>query len=206
MIFEGERTLALQCPACQGTQFHDFYVFEISHRPHPLQCECGFTHGQIRRTGKKYTVDSFSLTGERVRLTYSAKEFLRAALIALVEPSYGDTIGFLGKRAEVSEAAEALGGEIGELEDFENPDVMHAILARLQQLALDGNITCQCDHPSVGIDIYSDKVELVCSYCGSAVVIGASTQAERERVLSLSQIVMEPSSYASLSERLKPLF
>ena len=83
---------------------------------------------------------------------------------------------------------------------------MFAILSHLQQLAGMSKVACQCDHPSVGIDIYSDKVELVCSYCGSAMLIGASTEADLQRVLSLSEIVMEPSSYASLGERLRPIF
>jgi uncharacterized Zn-finger protein len=212
VVYDGERTLALQCPACQGVQFHVFYVFEISHRPHPLQCKCGFTHGQIRRSSKRYLVDAFSLAGERVRLTYSAREFLRATLVPLIEPTFGDIVGYLGKNEEVAEAvaySDALseaGSLPSELEQFENPDVMFAILSHLQQLAGMSKVACQCDHPSVGIDIYSDKVELVCSYCGSAMLIGASTEADLQRVLSLSEIVMEPSSYASLGERLRPIF
>jgi uncharacterized Zn-finger protein len=211
VIVETQRTLALQCPACQGTQFHELSIFEVGPQPHPLQCKCGFAHGQVSRTGSRYTIDAFSLAGERVRLIYPAKEFLRARLMSLIEPTFGDTIGFLGRDKDVSEAVShsecfQFGSDGAELEDFENPDVMYAVLARLQRLAGEGKITCQCDHPSVGIDIYPDRVELVCSFCGSAVVIEASAPYHQERVARLHEIVMEPSSYASLGECLKPLF
>jgi uncharacterized Zn-finger protein len=211
VIVETERTLALLCPACQGTQFHEFSIFGIGHKPYPLQCRCGFAHGQVQRTGSRYTINAFSLTGEHVCLAFPAKEFLRAPLVVLIEPTFGDNIGFLGRGRDVQEAvanSDALSqssGDALDVEDFENPDVMYAVLARLQQLAGEGKITCRCDHPSVGIDIYPEKVELVCSFCGSAVVIGASAPYHQERVAHLSEIVMEPSSYAYLSERLKPL-
>lgn len=211
MILETHKTLALQCPACQGTQFHEFSIFQISREPYPLQCRCGFIQGQVRRTGGRYTIDAFSLIGERVRLVYPAKEFLRARLMSLIQPTFGDIIGFLGRGSEVAEAVahsdilSQFGGDVNELEDFENPDVMYAVLARLHQLAGENKITCQCDHPSVGLDIYSDRVELVCSYCGSAVVIEASAPYHQERVARLSAIAMEPSSYACLGECLKPL-
>ena len=68
-----------------------------------MQCKCGFTHGQIRRSSKRYLVDAFSLAGERVRLTFSAREFLRAPWFRLIEPTL-EISGYLGKNEEVAEA------------------------------------------------------------------------------------------------------
>lgn len=211
MVLETHRTLALQCPACLGTEAHHFNIFQINHSPYPLQCECGFALGRVYRTGGRYIIEAVSLGGERVRLAYSAKEFLRARLVTLIDPTFGDIIGFLGRDADVEEAVAKSVYDPdfftvdAEQEDFDNPDVMYAVLARLHDLAAENKIACRCDRPSIGLDIFSDRVEIICSYCGSAVVIEASAPHHRERVERLKEIVMDPSSYASLAEYLRPL-
>ena len=120
-------------------------------------------------------------------------------------------MGYLGCPQEVDEAVFLLGDEWEysdvqiDLEEFVNPQVMHGVLEKLQELAENNKIKCGCEHSSVGIDIYGDKVELVCSFCGSAVLIGATTRKDQERMARITEIVMEPSSHAFLEERLKPL-
>ena len=211
MIVNSERALALYCPACQGIQDHVFSIFEISKYPRHLQCSCGFVQGHIRHLEKHYELDLLSVAGDRIRLLYSLREFLFLPLVAILEPQSGQEVGYLGHPYEVEEAAFLLGDEWEysdvqiDLDEFVNPQVMHRVLEKLQELAENDRIKCGCEHPSVGVDIYADKVELVCSFCGSAVLIGGTTRKDQERIARITEIVMEPSSHAFLEERLKPL-
>lgn len=69
-----------------------------------------------------------------------------------------------------------------EPEDFFAPEVMTRILAYLQKLASNHKIGCTCSNPAVGIDVYPDKVELVCSHCGSAILMSAVSEEDVNRL------------------------
>jgi len=180
-------------------------MFEITKNPRAFQCKCGFTQGHVGRKGRRFEVRLLGPLGDRVRLLYTAKEFWTAPVIAFISPQEGEELGFLGEREQVDASVSEWKEHSMVLEDFVNPDIMYAILTRLQNLADQKHITCECERPSVGIDVYPDKVELVCSYCGSAMLMGATTSKDLERVHKLSGITMERSAHTYLDEWLRPL-
>lgn len=202
VVVSTERTMALHCPACEKMQYHVFSMFELTKSPRPLQCSCGFTQGHLAKKGRRYEVRLLCPSGERLRLLYSLKEFSSAPLLSFLTPEDGEPLGFLGDYRQVEEAVAQWEQE--NREEFTEPDVMHSILERLQALAREDKISCDCEHPSVGIDVFPDKVELICSFCGSAVLMGATTKKDVERLHRLSEIVMKRSSYTYLEEWLKP--
>lgn len=207
VVVNGERTLALLCPACQQIHEHTFSIFSAAQKALPLFCDCGFSQGSLRRHRKNFELDVFSSAGDRVRLLLSLREFLAVPLIALFAPQNGQEIGFFGDGPAVSEAVETelKGRTLAHPAGVNNPEIMHEILKTLQELAERHKIRCRCEQPSVGIDVYADRVELVCAFCGSAVLIGASTREERDQLSRVSEIIMEPSTYVFLEEWLKPI-
>ncbi len=206
MIVNSERTIALTCPACQGIQKHTFSLFSISKQPLQLVCDCGFSQGHLRRINKHFQLDVLSIEGERARILLPRGRFFGMALINLLAPGSGQSLGYLGDPMSVQEVV--LDGPSGfflESDHFANPGVMRSVLEILENLAAHDKIRCECDYASIGIDVYSDDVELVCSFCGSVVKIGASTRQHQERLSRVTEIVMEPCTSQFLGEWLKPL-
>lgn len=200
MVFSSERTAALYCPACERVQFHGFSVFELNNQEHPFQCECGFTQGQIERRGRRYEIRLLSPSGDRVRLLYGLNQMFAASVLNLYSPTGDEVLGFVGHADDVEQTVAAWDTQNLDEDEFQVPDIMYEILASLQSLAGTQGIRCECANPSVGIDVYPDKVELVCSHCGSAVLMKATTAGDLKAVQNRSEIVMKPSSYAFLDE------
>ncbi len=206
MIVNSERTIALTCPACQGIQKHTFSLFSISRKPLQLMCRCGFSQGHLRRLNKHFELDVLSIEGERARILLPRGQFFGTPLINLASPMSGQSLGYLGDPAMVQEVMIEEPSEFClESDDFTNPDIMRYVLESLEQLAGQDKIRCECEHSCIGIDVYPDQVELVCSYCGSVVKIGARTQQHQERLARVTEIVMEPCTSQFLGEWLKPL-
>jgi len=206
VIVNSERTIALTCPACQGIQKHTFSLFSISQKPVQLMCKCGFSQGHLRRLNKNFELDVLSIEGERARILLPRSQFFGMPLIHLLSPMSGRSLGYLGEPDHVDEVA--LGGQSGfflEKDDFVNPEVMKRVLENLEELAGQDKIRCECEFSSIGIDVYPDLVELVCSYCGSVVKICASTRQHQEKLARVAEIVMEPCTSRYLGEWLKPL-
>jgi len=206
VIVNSERTIALTCPACQGVQKHTFSLFSISQTPLQLTCDCGFSQGHLRRLNKHFELDVLSIEGDRARVLLPRGQFFGMPLMHLLSPLSGQRLGYLGDPASVQEIMlEGPAGFFLEDEDFANPAVMRNVLETLEDLAVQDKIRCECDHSSIGIDVYPDQVELVCAYCGSVVKIGASTRQHQERLARVSEIIMEPCTSLLLGEWLKPL-
>ena len=205
MLVSSERTVALYCPACEQLQYHKFSLFEVSGSPRPFQCACGFIQGHVLKQRQRYEVRLLDPSGNRVRLLYPFKEFWTAPLLTFYSPDEGDVLGFFGNSSNVDEAVAAFDSDLLQPEDFSEPEIMSAILGYLQKLAVANKISCKCKHPAVGIDVYPDKIELVCSNCGSAMLMGATSEEDLLKLYCLSEIEMQPASYTYLGEWLKPL-
>lgn len=205
MIVQSDRSIALTCPACRIVQEHPFSLFTISRQPLQLLCHCGFSQGHLRQLKKNYELDVLGLDGDRIRLLFSRNDLLHIPLLNIAHEA-GYELGFVGNPQAVQEAIlESSQSSISELGSLANPQIMREILEMLQDLAERHKIKCECEYPSVGIDIYVDKVELVCAFCGSMVIIGASTHSDQERLSRVSEIIMEPCTAQHLEKWLKPL-
>lgn len=205
MIVKSERAIALTCPACQVVQEHKFSLFKLS-EPLQLTCSCGFSQGHFRKRRKNYELDVLSVDGDRIKMLFSRRELFHTLLVDVLSPKNGQKLGYLGNPQEVKEIVRTDSQRFSpEPGDFCNPQIMRQILDMLQELAEKRKIRCVCERPSVGLDVYTDRVELVCSFCGSTVLIGASTREHLDRLSRVGEITMEPSFARYLEEWLKPL-
>ncbi len=206
MLVDAERVLVLYCPACELVQNHPISLFTVKRNaPKPIPCTCGFNQGHIERREDAYHLGIFLPSGERVRLRFGVQEFQQMPVLRLLHPETQDELGFFGVPAAVKPLAGHWRGVVAlDEEDYVRPEIMERILDYLSDLAAEERITCGCRRPSIGIDVYADKVELICSHCGSAVLIGAATQNDIERVRRIERVTMEPASFSFLDEWLKP--
>ncbi|HHT43272.1 MAG TPA: hypothetical protein GX014_07725 [Firmicutes bacterium] len=206
MIVNSKRALALVCPACQRLETHEFSVFEVSRRPLRLVCSCGFFQGNLARSHSCYELDVFSVIGQREHVRVPRRTFFSTPLMTLFSSHSGHHLGYLGNPEDVTSlVAETSPVFLPSADDFANPEIMGQILQQLQDLAEKQKIRCDCEHSSVGLDVYADRVELVCSFCGSVIQIDASTPKHQERLSRVTEIIMEPCTSQMLGEWLKPL-
>ncbi len=196
--------MAIYCAACEQLHFHQFSLFALSSSPHAFHCACGFTQAHITKHKRRYEVSLLTPAGDRVRLLFSFRDIWSAPLLTFYSPEDGDILGFFGDDEYVEEAILDF-EDFLEPEDFYAPEIMSEILAYLQKLAEDHKISCTCSNPTVGIDVYPDKVELVCSHCGSAMLMSAVSSEDLSRLYSLNEIKMQSESYTYIGEWLKPI-
>lgn len=206
MIVNSERTIALTCPACQVIQEHVFSLFVISQQPFQLVCSCGFSQGHLTKVNRNYKLDVLTDRGDRVRILLPKDKFFYSPLYSLSSPAVDQNLGYLGSPHDVHQAVTEASISLPEFGHFSNPQIMREILKNLQVLAKQQRIRCECEHSSIGIDVYADRVELVCSFCGSVIQIEASTKEHQERISRITEIIMEQcSAQQLLGEWLKPL-
>jgi len=205
LLLSGERTMAIYCPACEQLHYHQFSLFQLSSSPRAFHCTCGFTQAHITKHNRRYEVSLLTPAGDRVRLLFPFREFWSAPLLTFYSPDEGEILGYFGEAEHVKEAAADFDSDLLEPDDFFAPEIMTEILAYLQKLAAAQKIGCTCSDPAVGIDVYPDKVELVCSNCGSAILMSAVSEDDIARLYSLSELKMKPASYTYLGEWLKPI-
>ena len=205
MVFNRERALALVCPACQNIEEHKFSLFAISQKPLQLVCSCGFSQGHLRRCTKDFELNVLSISGDRARIRLPTTVFFFTPLHNLYSAHSGQHLGYLGDPQKVHSVVLENPSYLSELSGSVNPEVMAEIIEMLQELAEQQKIRCECEFSSIGIDVYVDRVELVCAYCGSVVQVNASCGKHRDRLAKVTEIIMEPSTSRMLGEWLKPL-
>lgn len=196
--------MAIYCPACEQVHFHQFSLFELSNSPRAFHCACGFTQAHIAKHNHRYEISLLTAAGDRVRLLFPFRDLV-CTFADAVFPWRRRYSRLLRRCRSGGRSRCRFGQRFLEPEDFFAPEVMTRILAYLQKLASNHKIGCTCSNPAVGIDVYPDKVELVCSHCGSAILMSAVSEEDVNRLLSLSELRMKPASYIYLGEWLKPI-
>jgi hypothetical protein len=81
----------------------------------------------------------------------------------------------------------ALGNEGSEFD--EHPIVYEALLM-LEDLALRGGILCQCGHEEMDVELYPDRLELVCTRCHGRLTIAAADEGDLADLKAVERIRM----------------
>lgn len=78
--------------------------------------------------------------------------------------------------------------------DFEDyfcdPEVMLGVLDILHDIAEGGGLFCQCGNHKIDIDMYPDKVELICRECHGVMTINARTGADLAKLKEKNRIIL----------------
>jgi len=185
MLLATERALALRCLACGRLRAHDFSLFSVSGTTSlDLECPCGSPKASITRRQGALALDCACIAcGECHLISIPVKECSGLPWIDIACPRWGVLIGALGEahRALRRVARGALEEVCWDLERsgyFSQPGAMRAALEAVQAAAELDELRCGCGCDRIEVDVYPDKLELVCMSCRAAAVIDAGSVGE----------------------------
>lgn len=200
MVIDNLSTVAYKCPVCGSIEFNYISIFDFSGKKgYTVSCSCnkGFVK-IITKSNKKcmismpciacngmhyYTLEFATLWTERIS-TFTC-------------PNTGIELCFIGNDDVVRKSVDQyelqmdlLMNDIGYDDYFVNNTVMLDTIDRIHDIAEKGNLFCQCGNDDIDLQMYSDRVELVCQKCRTYEVIKASSNQDLKATLSKECIIL----------------
>lgn len=185
MLISTERALATRCAKCGRMEMTTLSRFAV--RPGQsvkLHCSCGaekFTVGLVDQQ-IRIRIPCFLCDGLH-HYHYTAREFWHSSLTAITCPETDLQLGVLGPVDQVDTYTRTGGTELDRLvedeafgEYFDHPDVMYRVLSWVNRRAAEGNLSCACGNQQITVDIYPDRLDLICPVCGRHRPVLASTE------------------------------
>lgn len=201
MLRETERALAFRCLACGRLHAHRFSLFALSQQSLlALDCSCGCRKSSLWRRGRMMRIECACIVCDTFHtIVLPINQIARGDVVALVCPRTGVAIGSVGDEASAMSAAahDALDGMVLDpqyREFFRSPRVMHALLQGLQGAMELDRLACACGGDSIAVDVYPEKVELVCASCGSVVIIYAEDEGDLSTAIGFQSITLPAAS------------
>lgn len=205
MLLTAERALALRCLACGRLLAHPFSLFSLSKQTTPaltFDCSCGRRTGSLLRRGRMIEIDYACIVCESYHsITLPIKPILRNGVTDLHCVATGVLLGCIGEEKEAVRSCAR--GSLEELaldpereRYFVNPEVMRSVLGALQAAAEVDRLGCACGQRQIEIEIYPEKVELICTFCQSAAVLYAEDETDLEVATQLQGLTLPASRFA----------
>jgi hypothetical protein len=117
-------------------------------------------------------------------------------------PETGIQTCFIGRDEAVFNKVDDLEKEFDELMDtygyesyFRNTRVMIDTLNRIHDIALCGNIICECGEADIDLVLLSDCILLRCGRCGGSKRIPAEKNSDLKDILAESQILIKRDAF-----------
>ncbi|MGI6119733.1 MAG: hypothetical protein ACOYIB_04040 [Desulfosporosinus sp.] len=201
MILTTNTSIAIQCSQCGELEFHALSLFAFSRRGRKnLLCGCGFQLMSVTSSNHKQFYFAYSCVycGETHYLRLNRQVIWGNDAVPLICPAVEASVGYIGPKQKVTQACHdreksirELAGEIGYVEDFENPEAMLSILDYLHSLAKQGNLGCACGNHHLSFDLLPDHIELYCEFCEAVGVIYADSTDNARQIEGINSIYLE---------------
>lgn len=81
---------------------------------------------------------------------------------------------------------------------FVDIEIMREVLERLQAWANAGQLYCGCGNRQLELDLFSEKVEVVCSECGGTLVIYAEREEDLAAMEGLEEVVLKKGAFTCI--------
>lgn len=192
-------TLSLRCPVCGRLDVHTISIFNFSgNRTKDIVCECGYKKVKLStKNFKRYSIKFNCIICELEHtLFFSPEDFWGLHLSTVRCPDTDLKLGYLGPEVLVQ-------NEIRDQQDLDDmlkdsdfedyfcdPEVMLGVLDILHDIAEAGGLFCQCGNHKIDIDMYPDKVELICRECRGMTAINARTNADIQNLRERHRIIL----------------
>lgn len=190
--------VALSCPACGRLEKEEINIFELPvGKLKKISCSCGAEKAAIKRkTKSQLQLSYFCLHCNKAhKLLISAHNFWHSQkIIPLSCRETGLNPGFFGPAALVDQAIQneeqdlkLMAEELG-FDDFENPEIMLKALDFIHDIAAAGQLNCKCGSDHINIELFSDKIQLICNHCGSRLNIAVVNQSDLNYLQQFNQV------------------
>lgn len=203
MVSDLKTSILYKCPICGEMQKYDLNIFSFSgNKAVILSCECKKSYILIT-VGKhnKYTLSSPCIAcNEFHKFEISAKTFWNADIICFACPVLEADLFYAGNIKKISEECteysdetDLIMNQLGydNLEE-ENPYVTE-IADYLKSLSAKNNICCNCDCNDIKMQVFFDRIEILCTDCLTKTIIDAHSYDDLERIKKHKKIGLSQS-------------
>lgn len=208
MLLEGTLYLALYCAYCGKFERLDISLFDIKKGEElVVKSTCSENYITLKTYNFKkfyFSVPCFSCGTRHVYkyrlsslLNNRAKVFKcklsKLNILCIGEKEYIDNIV-----KKSSEDLQELMRDSGFEDYIVNPHIMMEILNKIDYIAQKGNLSCDCGCKEIDINLFADRIELICMGCGSVSIIYAENNEDLKAIASKNRIVLRERSLTCL--------
>jgi hypothetical protein len=198
MLINLSTTIALSCPACGRLEKETVNIFELPvGELKQLSCSCGAEKAALKRKeNSQIEINYFCLHCNKAhKVKVKAQKFWHSKrLQPLSCRETGLNPGFFGPPALVNEEIkkekqdlDLMAAELG-FDDFKNPDIMLQALDLIHDIAAEGSLDCDCGSDDINIELFSDKIQLICNNCGAHLNIAAVNKDDLNNLRQLNKV------------------
>lgn len=200
MLIDTSVTIAYKCTSCGSYEFFGISLFKFLYKAQcRLSCRCKKSWISVKQEGESNFLISIPCIGcgnEHTYL-YTKKNILSGEAVVFNCPETGLQICFIGRDEIVRKKVDSLEKEFDELIDmygyesyFHNTQVMFDALNRIHDIALSGNLYCECGSTDIDLVLLSERILLRCGKCGGSKSIPAAKNTDLKDILMKSQILI----------------
>lgn len=200
MLIDTSITIAYKCTSCGSYEFFNISLFILMYKKDcDLACRCRRSCVSIKQEGENNFLINIPCIGCDNEHTYliTKRSMLLGKTIVLNCPETGMQICFIGKDEAVRKKVDSLEEEFDELMDtfgyesyFRNTQVMFDTLNHIHDIALRGNLNCECGVDDIDLVLLTDCILLRCGKCGGDKRIPAAKNEDLREVLRKSQLLI----------------
>jgi len=205
MLIDTSITIAYKCTSCGSFEFFNVSLFTLIYkRDYGMKCHCRKSCITIEREGENSFYISIPCIGCGNKHTYllTRRSMFLGEPVVFSCPETAMQICFAGRDEAVRRKVDSLEEEFDELMDaygyesyFRNTQVMIDTLNRIHDIALSGNLYCECCDAGIELVLQSDCVLLRCSRCGGSKAIPAAKNSDLKDILVKNQIIITRDSF-----------
>lgn len=194
MVVERKNSISLRCPSCGSLSAHRVHIFNFSggHRVDCI-CPCGQKKAVIGTEAYReyWMLYLCAICEEEHFLDFHPHRFWSQSPQVICCPHTGVKLGVMGPEElelegeeRYREELEALIDQMGCEDYFVNPVVMLDILDLVQDFAAQGQVLCLCSSRDIHIDLFPDRVKLICGDCSGQLILPACTRDDLDQVIA----------------------
>jgi hypothetical protein len=207
VLIDTSRVVAVRCPQCGRLELRDYSLFELhSSQPTAISCQCGYALVEIGRRSRLYRLDISCIVCEtRHEILVDAKGLLQNDALVIFCPESDIDLAMIGRAERVQELLAAEGDLLANVvmpgaidSAFVDIEIMREVLERLQGWANDGQLYCSCGNHQLELDLFAEKVEVVCSQCGGTLVIYAEREEDLVAMEGLHEVVLKQGAFTCI--------
>lgn len=199
MLIDTNLTIAYRCPVCGRFRFNGVSYFSLAAgRINILGSCCG---REIKTLRVKRDIHEINVPcigcGENHRVRINARKVLHKGMGIFICENTGIKYCFIGKNGYVNNMVDNYEKELDGIADclgydnyFKNSHVMLDTLIKLNEMAEQDNLFCECGSADIEISLFSDRIYLKCRNCPGEKVIYASSNKDLEDILLKKKMLL----------------